>query len=230
MTALVKICGLSTPETLAAALDGGADMVGFVRFARSPRHVGLDLGRELSGLARGRAERVLLVVDPQDRDLDEALRAIDPDVVQLHGDETPERAATVRARSGRPVMKALAIETAGDLAGLERYRGAANRILLDAKPPRGSARPGGNGAAFDWRLLDGLAGRAALDPGLDIVLSGGLTPENVAEAVSVTGLRALDVSSGVETRPGEKDPARITAFIRAARAAFASAEPSRRVA
>lgn len=229
MTSLIKICGLSTPDTLAAALEG-ADMVGFVRFARSPRHLGLDLGRELSQMARGRAERVLLVVNPDDRDLDEALAAIEPDVVQLHGTETPERAAAIRARAGRPVMKAIGIERATDLAGIDRYRGAADRILLDAKPPRGAERPGGNGAAFDWRLLDSLAGRAALDPGLDIVLSGGLTPDNVADAVATTGLRAVDVSSGVETRPGEKDPARITAFIRAARAAFASAEQSRRVA
>ncbi|WP_375458159.1 phosphoribosylanthranilate isomerase [uncultured Enterovirga sp.] len=230
MTSFVKICGLSTPDTLSAALDAGADMVGFVRFARSPRHLGLNLGRDLSLMAKGRAERVLLVVDPDDRDLDEALLAIEPDVVQLHGVETPERAAAIRARYGLPVMKAIGIESAADLAGMALYRGAADRILLDAKPPRGSDRPGGNGAAFDWHLLDGFAARAALDPGLDIVLSGGLTPDNVAEAVATTGLRAVDVSSGVETRPGEKDPSRITAFIRAARAAFASAEQRRRVA
>ena len=230
MTSLIKICGLSTPETLATALDEGADMVGFVRFARSPRHVGLDLGRQLSRMANGRAERVLLVVDPDDRDLDEALLAIEPDVIQLHGAETPERVDAVRARSGRPVMKAVGIASAADLSAVERYRGAADRILLDAKPPRGSDRPGGNGALFDWRLLDGLAGRGALDPGLELVLSGGLTPQNVAEAVARTGLRAVDVSSGVETQPGEKDPARIGAFMRAARAAFAAAEQSRRVA
>lgn len=210
---VIKICGLSTPGTLAAALDAGADLVGFVRFPRSPRHVSLEVGRALSSEARGRAERVLLVVDPTDAELDEAVAAIDPDLIQLHGSETPERAAAIRARTGWLVMKALAVAGAGDLAVIARYRGSADRILLDAKPPRGAALPGGNGVPFDWRLV------AGLDPAAAIMLSGGLTPTNVAEAIAVSGLRAVDVSSGVESRPGEKDPAAIAAFIRAVRAA-----------
>lgn len=216
MTHLVKICGLSTPETLEAALGAGAGMVGFVRFPRSPRHVGLPLGGRLSEQARGRAARVLLVVDPGDVELDEAVAALDPDLVQLHGRETPERARAIGSRTGRPVMKALGVAEAADLAAIDRYRGAVDRILLDAKPPPGARLPGGNGDVFDWRLL------AGLDPGVPIMLSGGLTPFNVADAIAVTGLRAVDVSSGVERLPGEKDPSRIAAFIRAARAAWAA--------
>ena len=221
MTGLVKICGLSTPATLEAALSGGADMVGFVRFPRSPRHVSLETGRELSRAADGRALRVLLTVDPDDCELDAAVAAIDPDLIQLHCHETPDRVAAIRHRVGRPAMKAIGVSKAGDLAAVTRYRGTADRILLDAKPPRGADRPGGNGIAIDWTLL------SALDPTLDIVLSGGLDAGNVADAIATTGIAAVDVSSGVETRPGEKDPAKIHEFIRAARAAFATA---RRVA
>lgn len=219
MTGLVKICGLSTPETLDAALDAGADMVGFVSFAKSPRHVALDLGRALSARAKGRAQRVALLVDPDDDALDEVVAALDPDLLQLHGAESPERVAAIRARWGRPVMKAFGIAESSDLAGLAPYHAAADRLLLDAKPPRGpGALPGGNGVAFDWRIL------AGLDPGLAFMLSGGLNPHNVAEAVALTGARAVDVSSGVESRPGVKDAALIAAFIRAARAAFAASQ------
>lgn len=224
---LVKICGLSTPATLDAALAAGADMVGFVRFARSPRHVELDRGRELSRQAAGRAERVLLMVDPTDAELDESLAAIAPDLIQLHGGETPARVAAIRARSGVPVMKALAIAEASDLARIAPYRGAATRILLDAKPPKGAELPGGNGVAFDWRLLEGLSRPAlcvalgAAGPDLPLMLSGGLTPENVSDAIRVSGLAAVDVSSGVESAPGIKDPDRIAAFVEAARAAVA---------
>ena len=212
---MIKICGLATPETLEAALTAGADMVGFVRFPRSPRHVELPLARDLSQQAAGRAQRVVLLVDPSDAELDEALAALDPDLVQLHGRETPERARIVRERAGRPVMKAIGVATADDLAALKRYAGAVDRFLLDAKPPAGARLPGGNGVAFDWRLLSG----AALGP--DDMVSGGLTPENVAEAIVVSGACGVDVSSGVESRPGEKDPVRIAAFVRAARDAFA---------
>ena len=211
MSARVKVCGLSTPETLEAALAAGADWVGFVRFPPSPRHLDLDAGRALSAAARGRAERVLLMVDPDDAALDAAVEAIRPDLVQLHGGETPDRVAAIRARTGRPVMKALGIATEADLAAIPAYAAAADRLLLDAKPPRGSALPGGNGLAFDWRLLVGL------DPGLPYMLSGGLTPETVAEAVRVTGAPAVDVSSGVERAPGLKDPDRIAAFVAAAK-------------
>ena len=221
MPSLIKICGLRTEEALEAALGAGADMVGFVRFPRSPRHVELDLGRRLSAMAEGRATRVLLVVDPSDGDLAGDLEALEPDLIQLHGAETPARAAAIRALAGRPVMKAIGIATAEDLAAIDRHRGSVDRILLDAKPPRGASLPGGNGVPFDWTLLRHLGRGRNLDPADTFVLSGGLTPENVADAVALTGLSAVDVSSGVETRPGEKDPVRIAAFVRAARAAIA---------
>lgn len=216
MDNLVKICGLSTPETLDAALSAGVDWVGFVRYARSPRHVDLDVGRDLSGQAKGRALRVILLVDAEDAEIADAVEALQPDLLQLHGHETPERAAAIRSRFGRPVMKALGIAEASDLAALEAYEHAADHLLLDAKPPRGAgALPGGNGLPFDWRLLVGL------DPSLSFMLSGGLDSDNVAEAIRLTGSRAVDVSSGVEVRPGIKDPAKIETFVKAARAAFA---------
>jgi phosphoribosylanthranilate isomerase len=213
---LIKICGLSTPETLDAALQAGADMVAFNRFAKSPRYVDLDRGRALSAQARGRALRVVLVVDADDAALAEVVEAFDPDLLQLHGSETPDRVAAIRARFGRPVIKAVGIAEAADLAQLAAHAGS-DHLLVDAKPPRrADALPGGNGVAFDWRLL------AGLDPGLRFMLSGGLNPDNVATAIGLTGARAVDVSSGVESRPGEKDPARIEAFVKAARAAFAA--------
>jgi phosphoribosylanthranilate isomerase len=204
---------------LEAALESGADLVGFVRFVRSPRHLDLDVGEALSERARGRAQRVLLVVDADDRELDAAVAALDPEIIQLHGRETPERAAGIRARYHRPVMKAVGVGSAADLGMIARYHGHVDRILLDAKPPKDAVLPGGNGEAFDWRLLSGADAEPRLDP-TPLMLSGGLTPENVADALRVTGLRAVDVSSGVEIRPGEKDPARIRAFIEAARAAL----------
>ncbi|GJD40038.1 phosphoribosylanthranilate isomerase [Methylobacterium bullatum] len=207
----VKICGLSTPDTLDAALSAGADLVGFVHFPKSPRHVPLETARLLSDRAKGRAERVVLLVDPDDALIDAAVGTVDPDWIQLHGHETPERVAAIRDRSGRPVMKALGVSTPSDLAAIAGYE-AADRILLDAKPPPDAALPGGNGLAFDWDLLAG----KTLPAGT--MLSGGLTPENLAEALARTGLRAVDVSSGVETRPGEKSPERIAAFIAAVRA------------
>jgi phosphoribosylanthranilate isomerase len=215
MDPLVKICGLSTPETVDVALAAGADLVGFVRFPKSPRHVGLDRGRALSAQARGKALRVALVVDADDAELAAVVEALDPDWLQLHGSETPDRVAAIRAKFGRPVMKAVGISEASDLAGVAAH-GSCDHLLLDAKPPRGAAAlPGGNGVAFDWRLLDGL------DPGLRFMLSGGLDPDNVAAAIGITRARAVDVSSGVESRPGAKDPVKIEAFVKAARAAFA---------
>lgn len=216
MDNLIKICGLSTPETLAAALDAGADMVGFVRFAKSPRHVSLDLGRRLSLQAKGRAKRVVLLVDPEDEEVAQAVEAFDPDLIQLHGQESPGRVAEIRSMARRPVMKALGIAEKGDLEVLAPYATQAEYILLDAKPPRtAEALPGGNGVSFDWTLLNGL------DPALPIMLSGGLDPGNVAEAIRTTRPKAVDVSSGVESGPGLKDPAKIEAFVKAARAAFA---------
>jgi phosphoribosylanthranilate isomerase len=217
MSPVVKICGLNSLEALDAALAAGADMVGLVRFARSPRHVDLAHGRALSLRARGKAVRVALVVDADDQALAETVEALDPDLLQLHGSETPQRVAEIQARFGRPVMKAIGIAEEADVAALAAYRAVADRLLLDAKPPAcAEALPGGNGLAFDWRLI------AGLDPGEPVMLSGGLDAGNVAAAIALTGIRAVDVSSGVERRPGEKDPDKIEAFVKAARAAFAA--------
>lgn len=207
----VKICGLGTEATLDAALEAGADLVGFVHFPRSPRHVTLEQGRDLARRARGRAERVVLLVDPDDALLAAAIDALDPDLIQLHGKESPQRVAEIRARTGRPVMKAVGIATAGDLALLPDYASVADRLLLDAKPPPGADLPGGNGRSFDWDIL-----RDAVLPA-GTMLSGGLDAGNVGLALASTGLSAVDVSSGVELRPGEKDPVRIAAFVAAAR-------------
>lgn len=233
---LVKICGLSTRESVEAALDAGADMVGFVRFARSPRHVERALGRELAEGARGRATRILLAVEPDDAALEADVAALDPDIIQLHGRETPERVAAVRARFGRPVIKAVGIASVADLVGVTRYAEVADRILLDAKASPGAALPGGNGVAFDWSVLAGSQERASEVASPRFMLSGGLNPANVAEAIRTTGLASVDVSSGVETAPGRKDAALIAAFVRAARqgfehrAATPSQEPNRAVA
>ena len=214
MSAHVKICGINTVPALDAALAAGAEWIGLVRYPRSPRHVELEQGRALSERARGRTARVALLVDPDDAALEAVVEALDPDLLQLHGAETPERIAAIRARFGRPVMKAVGIGEAADLERLSAYAAVADRLLLDAKPPRDSnALPGGNGLAFDWRLLTGL------DLQKPFMLSGGLTPDNVAAAVRLTGAPAVDVSSGVERRPGEKDPDKIAAFVKAARSA-----------
>ena len=207
----VKICGLSTESTLAAALEAGADWIGLVHFPRSPRHVALTRAAALSNLARGRAERVVLLVDPDDALVAAAVEAVDPDMIQLHGRESPARVAEIRHRTGRPVMKALGIATRADLAGLPAYAAVADRVLLDAKAPPDAALPGGNGRRFDWEILRG----ADLPPGT--MLSGGLDAGNVAEALARTGLKAVDVSSGVESAPGTKDVDKIAAFVAAAR-------------
>ncbi|MBB2961048.1 phosphoribosylanthranilate isomerase [Methylobacterium sp. R2-1] len=207
----VKICGLGTEATLDAALEAGADLVGFVHFPKSPRHVTLERGRDLARRARGRAERVVLLVDPDDTLLAAVIDALDPDVIQLHGKESPQRVASIRGRTGRPVMKAIGIAAAGDLVALPDYTAVADRLLLDAKPPPGADLPGGNGRSFDWDIL-----RGALLPA-GTMLSGGLDAENVGTALARTGLAAVDVSSGVEIRPGEKDPAKIAAFVAATR-------------
>ena len=209
----VKICGLSTEETLSAALEAGADWIGLVHFPRSPRHLALPRAATLSARAHGRAERVLLLVDPDDALVTAAVEAVDPDLIQLHGRETPDRVAAIRAVTGRPVMKALGVATRADLDALPAYAGVADRILLDAKAPPGAALPGGNGRCFDWDILRG----TELPPGT--MLSGGLDAGNVAEALARTGLGAVDVSSGVETAPGAKDPEKIAAFVAAVRGA-----------
>lgn len=216
MSLEIKICGLSTAETLDAALDAGADMVGMVFFAPSPRNVGLATAAGLAARTHGRAQVVALTVDADDATLDAIVDAVHPDILQLHGRETPERVAAIRARFDLPVMKALGIASRADLAALPAYEAVADRLLLDAKPPRGAVLPGGNGVPFDWALLDGLA------PARPFMLSGGLDPENVGEAVRRLHPPGIDVSSGVERAPGVKDPARIEAFLAAARAADAS--------
>lgn len=216
MSLLIKICGLSTPEALETALEAGADMVGFVFFPPSPRHLGLDTARALGERVRGRAEKVALSVDATDDELGRAIEALRPDLLQLHGRESPERVKAVKARFGLPVMKALPVERREDLGLVSRYAGIADRFLFDAHPPREATRPGGLGRAFDWHLLENL------DPGLAFMLSGGLDATNVADALAITRAGAVDVSSGVERAPGEKDPDKIRAFIRAARAPAAS--------
>lgn len=217
MSLEIKICGLSTAETLEAALGAGADMVGMVFFAPSPRHVDLAVAAGLGAQARGRAQIVALTVDADDATLAAIVDALRPDMLQLHGRETPARVAAIRARFDLPVMKALGIATQDDLAALPAYEAVADRLLLDAKPPRGAVLPGGNGVAFDWNLL------AGLDLARPYMLSGGLDPENVAGAVQLIHPPGVDVSSGVERGPGIKDPSRIEAFLRAARAAEAQA-------
>lgn len=219
MSPLIKICGLSTEPTLEAALEAGADRVGFVVFPKSPRHVSPDRLRLLAGRAGARAAVVVLTVDADDALLAEVIDAARPSMLQLHGRETPERVAAIRTRFGLPVMKAVAVSATPDLAGVPAYAAVADEILFDAKPPPGARLPGGNGVPFDWRLL------SALDLPVPFMLSGGLTADNVGEALAVSRAPAVDVSSGVETAPGVKDPEKILAFVRAVRSAT-SARPS----
>jgi phosphoribosylanthranilate isomerase len=203
MIPLVKICGLMTSEALDAALDAGADMVGFVFFPPSPRNLGFDAARALGRRVAGRAQKVALTVDADDATFEALVAALAPDLLQLHGREPPERVAAIRRRFGIPVMKVI--------GALARYEPVAERILFDAKPPKDATRPGGNGLAFDWALI---AGARIVRPWM---LSGGLDAGNVAEAVRVSGAPGVDVSSGVESAPGVKDVAKIAAFVRAAK-------------
>ena len=214
---LVKICGLSTPETLEAALAAGADMVGFVFFERSPRHVSTNAAGSLGRLVRGRAKKVALSVDATDDALDRICLALRPDMLQLHGRESPERVVAIRQRYGLPLAKAIGVGSAADLAAAAAYAGLVDWLLLDAKPPTGAVLPGGNGRAFDWTLL------AGLDRSVPVMLSGGLDPANVSEAIRLVRPAAVDVSSGVEAVSGVKDPDLIRAFVAAARAAYAPA-------
>jgi phosphoribosylanthranilate isomerase len=212
MSLLVKICGLSTPETLDVALDAGADMVGFVFFPPSPRHLSLQAGRELGRQVKRRALKVALTVDADDATLENIVDAVSPDILQLHGHESVARLRDIKQRFGRPVMKVVPVATSADLAVLPGYAAVADRILFDARPPKDATRPGGLGAPFDWHLLQNLE----LD--LPYMVSGGLNAQNLAEAVRITRAGGVDVSSGVESAPGVKDPEMIKAFIRAARA------------
>jgi phosphoribosylanthranilate isomerase len=205
---LVKICGISTPETLAAAVGSGASHVGFVHFAKSPRHVALADAAALRRLVPAHVKAVLLLVNPDEKLLAEAVQVIRPDVVQFHGAETPDALARFRAETGIEAWRALAVKDAAALKDAERFRGAADRVLLDAPA---SSLPGGNGTSFDWNLLAGW--QAPLAWGL----AGGLTPANVGEAIRLTRAGLVDTSSGVERAPGIKDVDRIAAFCKAAR-------------
>ena len=215
MTTAVKICGLKTAEAIDAAVAGGADFVGLVFFQPSPRNVTPQQAAPLAALAHGRAQVVALMVDPDDALIAEVVAATRPDLLQLHGSESVARVVEVKARFGVPVMKAIKVETAEDAAGALIYAGVAERILFDAKAPKGltGVLPGGNGLSFDWRMLEGVKDQVPW------MLSGGLTPGNVATAIRLTGARAVDVSSGVEIRPGEKDVKLIAAFLAAAKTA-----------
>jgi phosphoribosylanthranilate isomerase len=215
MTPTVKICGLSTALTLDAALDAGADMVGFVFFAKSPRHIDWSTARVLGRHARGRATTVALSVDADDDTLKRIVDALSPDLMQLHGSETPARVKEIRELFGRPTMKAIGVAAHGDLDAAKAYEGVADHLLIDAKPPKDAALPGGNGRPFDWSLTRDFR------PPVPWLLSGGLDPDTVERAIALSGARGVDVSSGVESAPGVKDPAKIRAFVAAARRAFA---------
>jgi len=218
MPLLIKICGLNTPESVDAALDAGADAVGFVFFPPSPRHIGFEAARALGVRVRGRALKVALAVDAADEWLAAVIEALRPDMLQLHGKETRDRVVMVRTRFGLPVIKALPIAERADLTPIRLYASVADRLLFDARAPREATRPGGLGKSFDWRLLEGI------DPGVPFMLSGGLDADNVAEALRITNAPAVDVSSGVERAPGAKDPDKIRAFVRAARNAAKAGE------
>lgn len=215
MAALVKICGLKSADALEAALRGGTDFVGFVFYPPSPRNVTPDEARPLADMARGRARIVALMVDPPDALIEQVVAATAPDLLQLHGSETAERIAEIKRRFGVPVMKAVKVETAADAQAALDYADVADRILFDAKAPKdlAGALPGGNGLSFDWRALEPVQGK------LEFMLSGGLTVETVATAARLTKAWAVDVSSGVESKPGVKDLGLIAAFLAAAKAA-----------
>jgi phosphoribosylanthranilate isomerase len=212
MSLIVKICGLSTRETLDVALDAGADMVGFVFFPPSPRHLSLAAARDLGKQTRGSAAKVALTVDADDATIANIVEALQPDILQLHGKETVARVRDIKQKFGLQVMKVIAVETAADLGGLPAYADVADRILFDARAPHEATRPGGLGAVFDWRVLE------KVELKLPYLVSGGLDAQNLAEAVRVTRAGGIDVSSGVERSPGIKDPEMIRAFVRAARA------------
>jgi phosphoribosylanthranilate isomerase len=213
MALTVKICGLNSIETLAAALDAGADWVAFNFFSKSPRYVSLEMAKELGRHVAGRAKIVALLVEADDSTILDVISALNPDFLQLHGHETVERVDFIREKFGLPVIKAVGIADAGDVAHARRYETVADWLLLDAKPPKDAPLLGGNGISFDWNLL------AGLDLAKPFMVSGGLNPSNVAAAIAISKAGGVDVSSGVESAPGVKDSAKIKAFISNARAA-----------
>ncbi|MCP9482689.1 phosphoribosylanthranilate isomerase [Shimia sp. CNT1-13L.2] len=215
----VKICGLREPEHVEAVAEAGAAYAGFVFFEKSPRHVSVELARDLALAAPVGLAKVALTVNAEDAFLDRLIDTVPLDMLQLHGKESPARVAELRARYGLPVMKAVGIAEEADLIALKDYGMVADQLLVDAKPPKGADLPGGNGLAFDWRLVNRKYWPCPW------MLAGGLTPENVAEAVRMTGARQVDVSSGVESAPGVKDVEKIRAFVAAAKGQDAGAVP-----
>ena len=218
MTVQVKICGLKTTETLDAALDAGADYFVLVFFERSPRSLPREQAAKLVRHAAGRAKSVALLVDPSDSDVQAIVDEVNPDYVQLHGSESPDRVREIKALARRPVIKAVKVDTAEDAQAAHSYDDAADLILFDAKTPEGGDAwlPGGNGIAFDWQALAGVKDLGSF------ILSGGLDPDNVGQAIAQTGARVVDVSSGVERAPGEKDPDLVRRFVKTAKFAPAS--------
>jgi phosphoribosylanthranilate isomerase len=219
MALTVKICGVKTPEALEVALESGADLTGFVFFPPSPRNLGLEAAKRLGAQVKGRAGKAALTVDANDEMLLGIVEALKPDLLQLHGKETPERVATVRSRFGVPVMKVLPIAERSDLSPIREFANVADRLMFDARPPQDATRPGGLGRTFDWMLLTGI------DPKINFMLGGGLDASNVAQALAITNAPGVDVSSGVERAPGEKDLDKIREFIRVARAAERNVKP-----
>jgi len=209
---IIKICGIKTPALLEAAIDSGADMIGFMHFERSPRYVDLEALQELISIARGRVETCVVLVNPDNSTVME-VAALSPDWIQLHGPETPHRVEAIRGEAGIAILKAISIGSAEDVASVALFAAVADRLLLDAKAPKGADRSGGNGITFDWNLLK------ALDPELGFMLSGGLTPDTVGDAIRQVRPMGVDVSSGVETAPGVKSAALIRAFTEKARQA-----------
>ena len=215
MKTQVKICGLKTAEAVDRAVALGASHVGFIFFPKSPRNIEPDDAGRIADRIRGQAKIVAVTVNADNDELDEIVSALNPDILQLHGSEDAERLLTVKAMYGLPVMKALSVREASDLEKIDAYIGIADRFLFDAKPPKGSDLPGGNGVSFDWKLLD------ALDGSVDYMLSGGLNAENIGEAMAQTSARAIDISSGVESAPGVKDLKLMESFFNAVRQAEA---------
>jgi phosphoribosylanthranilate isomerase len=213
MSVGAKICGVTTPEAVRAALDGGAAFLGFVFFEKSPRNLTLDAAARLAEPVRGRAKIVALAVDPSDAEIDRIAQGLRPDFLQLHGRESPSRVREVAARAGTGVIKALPVSEASDVAAAGNYEELADHLMFDARPPKEATRPGGGGASFDWTLLSGRRFRRPW------FLAGGLDPWNLGDAVQQSGAPLVDVSSGVERGPGLKDPALIKAFLDAARKA-----------
>lgn len=209
----IKICGLKTEEAVRRAVDRGATHIGFIFFEKSPRNIEPDIAGKLADAVRGTTKVVAVTVDADNDDLDEIIALLKPDILQLHGSETPDRVLTIKAIYGLPVMKALSVRDADDLARVEPYIGIVDRFLFDAKPPKGSDLPGGNGVSFDWTLMH------SLDESVNYMLSGGLNKDNVAEALAITRAPGIDISSGVESSPGVKDLDMIDAFFDAVKKA-----------